>query len=104
MKCGSKYFARFEKDKAGCIVPLLRDAPDTDGLAVQLFNSICDAKEVCSICAHSKHVSHVGQLDECSNWSIIAVNRVFVDEELEDGSFSGHEELVEVGTVWSLDV
>lgn len=102
VKCNETYFVRFGASGNGRVFPMLTDNLNND--VAYLFKNISDAKETCRTCCNCKHVDRSNSNVEYDVWSVVAVNRMFVDTMLDDGSFDGHEVLEEVGTVWSLDV
>lgn len=102
VKCNEKYFVRFDASTNGRVSSMLTDNLSND--TVYLFKNISDAKETCRTCSNHKYVDRPNDSVEFDVWSVVAVNRMFVDTVLDDGSFDGYEVLEEVGTVWSLDV
>lgn len=106
VKCNGKFFARFETNN-GRPAPVLKDKPDADGMVVPMFRilDICDAKEICKICADKKNVDSPAGSDGHEVWEIVAANRVLVDDRNGDGIIHEfHTEFIEMGTIWSLEV
>lgn len=106
VKCNDKFFSRFGTNN-GRPFPVLKDKPDADGMVVPMFRiwDICDAKEICKICADKKNVDSPAGSDGHDVWKIIAANRTLVDDS--DGNGIIHEfhtEFIETGTIWSLEV